>query len=101
MSDVETWLYDEDGIPYLPISPGAELDYPFNFLKWLNGDTIVSQTVVCSDPAALLSSNLAGAVVTSWVRGTTVGATLTLSCSVVTAGARKDTRVGRLKVQVR
>lgn len=77
---------------WLPVAPGAELDYSVEWADWLGADTL--QTVVWSIATGLtmISQNQNSTQATIWLKGFVVGVTYEVSCSIVTAGSRKDTR---------
>lgn len=81
--------------------PQAVLDYIFDWSTWLpSGDTIATHTVVGSG-VTIDSDALAGAIVTAWVSGGTLGAIATVTCHIVTTEGREDDRTFRLKVSDR
>jgi len=74
--------------------PEATLDYIFNWLAWLDGDTITTQVVTIDDGATVNSSAITDTdtSVTAFVSGGTVGRSYVLSCKITTVGGRTDER---------
>ncbi len=74
--------------------PEATLDYKFNWLAWLDGDTIATQVVTIDDGATVESSAITdtNTSVTAFVSGGTVGRSYVLSCKITTVGGRTDER---------
>ena len=74
--------------------PEATLDYKFNWLEWLDGDTIATQVVTIDDGATVESSAITDTdtSVTAFVSGGTVGRSYVLSCKITTVGGRTDER---------
>ena len=72
--------------------PEATLDYKFNWLEWLDGDTIATQVVTIDDGATVESSAITdtNTSVTAFVSGGTVGRSYVLSCNITTVGGRPD-----------
>jgi hypothetical protein len=95
----QSFMYDAAG-PYLIKDPDANLDYSFNWLEWLAGDTISAAAVTVTGATKGATSNTASAV-TVWVSGGTVGQVASVACKITTAGGRIDERTIRLKIQAR
>jgi hypothetical protein len=83
--------------------PDAVLDYAVDWTDWLPaGDSITGRTVaVESGDVVKASDNLAGAVVTAWISGGTVGTNASVRFRVTTAQGRTDDRTIYLKVRSR
>lgn len=80
--------------------PAAVLDYQFDWSAWLpEGDTISEANVTADEGLEVSQLSHAGGKVTAWVSGGVVGRTYLLTCSITTAGGRKDERTIRITIQ--
>lgn len=80
--------------PVIDKSPGASLDYVFNWTDWLAevSDTIVSYTVVVQSGLTKASDSIAAGRVTATLSGGTLGKTYFAKCTITTTGGRTDSR---------
>lgn len=74
--------------------PDSVLDYPWDWEKWLAGDTITSHTVTLDpvDGLTVDSSTHTDSAVTVWLSGGTDGEDTKVTCRITTAGGRTDER---------
>ena len=84
MSSTRTFQHD----------PGAALDYTFDWSTWLTAeaDTLSSYTVTVPSGLTLDSDSETSGAVTAWISGGTAGTSYTVTCEIVTTGARTDQR---------
>lgn len=79
------------------LSVKAELDYAFDFAKWLApmSDTVASYTIRVDPGLVLLDSELQGAKVAVKIKVGTgkIGATLNVICKITTVGGSMGPRV--------
>jgi hypothetical protein len=95
----QSFMYDTVG-PYLLKDPDANLDYSFNWVDWLAGDTIASAAVTVTGATKGATTNTTSAV-TVWISGGTAGQIASVACKITTAGGRIDERTIRLKITPR
>lgn len=104
MSTVETFSLVGPKVPSIPKSPGAAaiLDYTFNWAPWLDldADTIASATVSVSG-VTLDQQTDAFPLVHCKVSGGVAGQTASVSCKILTAQGRTETRTIYLLIRVR
>jgi len=86
-----------DGLEGTPHSPGAALDYYFNWRRWLQGSGIVSSTWQVTAPLSVSSEAIVGTYETSVVVSgpAVLGAEYTLMNTITTTDVppRIETRV--------
>ena len=75
------------------LDPNAVLDYKVDWSGWLQpGETVTSYTVTATDGVTVVSTAEADGVVTIWLSGGTLNATVRVTCHVVTSAGRVDDR---------
>jgi len=94
-----SFVYDELG-PYIIKDPEAVLDYRFDWVEWLNGDTITAATVTVTN-GTKASQTFTNTTVTAWISGGVAGQVISVNCHITTAAGRQDDRTVRLKVKSR
>ena len=72
--------------------PAAILDYGFNWLSWLAGDTIQTSTWTVPTGLTKVSDSATTSTTTAWISGGTAGTDYTVVNRIVTAGGRTDER---------
>lgn len=85
-------------------STDARLDYIFDWSQWLgDGETIVSESVMVPNGITLDDEEItdAGTSVTAWLTDGTAGKSYSVTCHIVTSGAREDERTIRIDVRNR
>ncbi len=92
---MKSFLKDAVGY-WLPVSPGAVLDYSVEWLDWIGTDTISS--VVWTVPTGITSSapTNTDSVARVWLSGFVDGTTYEIKCTVTTTAGRTDSREFRL-----
>ena len=74
--------------------PQAVLDYGFDYIEWLDGDTLTASTWVVSGPDALLTLAPAATFntvsTTVWLTGGTLGEAYVVTNHITTAAGRQD-----------
>ena len=79
------WLIDH--------APSANLDYGFNWAKWLLAGETISTATWTADTGITLSNPLQnGSVVSTFAEGGEAGKSYKLLCSIVTDQGREDSR---------
>lgn len=84
--------------------PNAVLDYSYDYIEWLDGDTISSHLVTVAAPVGdttpltVNSSSVVGSKVVMWLGGGTVGTTYLVTVHIVTSAGRADDRTTRVVV---
>jgi hypothetical protein len=82
-------------------SPGSNLDYTFDWSKWLQtGETISSATVTAPDLLVGLTT-VATTAVSVFLSGLAIGQTYQVKCVVTTTSARTDSRIFTLFAEQR
>lgn len=92
-------------MPSFTHSPGATLDYEFDWSDWVvPGDSVASRTVTAQPGLTLVSSTLAADVVTvriSVASDATQRVSRKLACTVTTANGQVDTRTLTIVIRAR
>jgi hypothetical protein len=94
-----SFVYDELG-PYILKDPNAVLDYRFDWVEWLNGDTISVSTISAVNGTIASQSNTTSTA-TAWISGGVAGQVITVTSHITTAAGRQEDRTVRLKVKSR
>ena len=85
-----------DGLRPIDKDPTAVLDYPFDWIEWLNtAETISSTSVTVSINPLTVESNAVNATskaVIVWLSGGVVGTSYRVSVTITTSEQRTDTR---------
>lgn len=76
-------------------SPGSDLNYSWNWNKWLNGDQIGTFRVTCKG-VVLEEYSLTGDVVTAVVSGGTHGVEAWIQCEITTLASPQKVETRRL-----
>ncbi len=102
---MSTETFTEVGNPKPSIlkDPSAVLDYSFDWSAWLaEGESIVTYDVTV-DGVTKNSQARAGAIVTAWIAGGTLGEVASVTCAVTTDSvpARTEQRTVYLRIQER
>jgi hypothetical protein len=97
------YVYEEGEYPLIEKDPIALLDYPFNWIDWLESDTIASHLITIEPGSGLtLTTSTAGSTsVTAWLSGGDVGKVGVVACKITTNGGRTDERSIRVKIAQR
>lgn len=85
--------------PYFFLDPDDELDYTWDFERWLDGDSI-DQATVTAVGVTLVDYSNSDTTVTAWVKDPTASRA-ELVCSITTTGGRRTDRTIHLVVQHR
>ena len=72
--------------------PDAKLDYGFDWVDWLDGDTINGSTWSVPDGLTEVSKNYTNTITAVWLEGGTLGEVYKVVNSITTAGGREDDR---------
>lgn len=72
--------------------PDAILDYAIDWTSWLNDDTISTVTWTVPSGITKTAQSNNASVSTIWLSGGTSGVEYSVTCRIVTAGARTDER---------
>lgn len=78
--------------------PSAVLDYVFDWLAWLAGDTIASSSWSVPTGLTLVRTEVTPSQAIAWISGGVVGTTYAVTNTITTAGGRTDTRTITLAV---
>ena len=81
---------------WIPVSPGAVLDYAESWLDWLNGDTIAGAVWTLSTGLSNQEQSETDSVAKVRISGFIDGTTYEASCMMTTALGLVDTRSFRL-----
>ena len=89
-----------DGIFEIIHTPGAILDYGFNWSSWLQPTEIIVNSVWAISPTLVLSNsqNVSG-VTSTFVNGGVLGSVYTLINTITTSNGRVDSRTMILSCQ--
>lgn len=85
------------------LDPDALLDFSQDWTGWLaDGETIISVTVVASDPALTITDiTFTGSVVTFWLSTGTDGTVVLVTVHIETSQGREDDRSETIRVNER
>lgn len=81
--------------------PSAVLDFVVNWIKWLEGDTIATATVVAEDGLVVDSDEHTATAHIIWLSGGTAGEFYEVVSTITTVGGRTDQRTFTVKVEDR
>jgi len=88
--------------------PGAVLDWPFNWSKWLHSDETISDADITISPSTGTSPlkledevEIINPFVVAWLSQGDVDETYTVSCTISTSQSRVDTRSISIRVIAR
>ncbi len=90
-----------DLIRNLPKDPHATLDYIFDWLAWLNGDTINASTWTVPAGITKVSDSFTSATTIIWLSGGTIKTTYLITNHITTTGGRQEDRSFTLSVKER
>lgn len=87
--------------PWLPTpkDPNSVLDYQFDWVGWLSGDTIATSTWTVPAGLTLDSSTNTTTTTTAWLSGGTSNTTYLVTNRITTAGGRTEIRSMNLTVR--
>jgi hypothetical protein len=88
-------------LSYFTKDPEAQLDYPWDWTAWLDGDTIVSHDVTADTGITVESSAIVGGAVVVWLSGGTANETYSVKVTIDTAGGRTDERTSKFRIRNR
>lgn len=105
---IETYVTKSNGHSVIPKDPNANLDYAFDWTKYLDAisDTIAAVEWTLDSPLLKTNSSFDSKTATVWISGGVIPAPPTpneyrVTCRITTAGGRIDDRSIFLKIAQR
>ncbi len=81
---------------WLPVSPGALLDYAEEWADWLGSDSLQSVVWNIPVPLTIAQQSNDASLAKIWLGGFVVGVSYDVACRITTMSGRVDTRSFRL-----